>query len=130
MAARTRRESRRVKPIRFVPPPPGADLAEIARASRYEGRAYHRTIRTDAGHPIYRPGKSKCPEELQGDPVRVTQWLRAAILAGRFGAFEGGFPSRVWHREGDIVFEARQGTPGSGVYHGFPLSGARRIKGL
>ena len=119
-----------MKRIKIVPPPPGTDLKAVARASRYEGRAYHRTIRTDAGLPAYLPGKSKCPEDLQRDPARVTQWLRAAIVSARVGVFDGGFPSRVWHREGDIVFEARQGTPGSGVYHGFPLSGARGIKEL
>ena len=36
--------------------------------------------------------------------------------------FDGGFPRRVWRRIGQSIFEARQGSPGSGDYHGYPLT--------
>ena len=130
MPARPAAYKRKIKPIKIVPPPPGTNLHEVARNSRYVGSPYHRTIPTSAGQPIYRAGKSKCPAYLQRNPDRVQHWLREAILARRFGPFEGGFPGRVWHREGDTIFEARQGTPGSGQYHGFPLSRNPGIRGL
>ena len=37
---------------------------------------------------------------------------------------------QVWHREGGMVFEARQGSPGSGEYHGYPLTPTQDVRGL
>lgn len=57
-------------------------------------------------------------------------WLRTAVLAGRCGAWEQGFPRYVWYQEGDIIYEARQGSPGSGEYHGYPLEPWQTVQGL
>ena len=70
------------------------------------------------------------PEELQRDPDRVQRWLEDAVRHGSFGEFDGGFPRRVWRRVGDTIFEARQGTPGSGIYHGYPLESFQSVEGL
>ena len=67
------------------------------------------------------------------DPNRrdlVEGWLRSAVRAGRFGAWDGGYPRYVWHRQDELVFEARQGSPGSGEYHGYPLEPEQRVQGL
>lgn len=60
----------------------------------------------------------------------VQRLLEEAVSQGSCGEFEGGFPRRVWHRVGEIVFEARQGTPGSGEYHGYPLDTDQLVEGL
>lgn len=36
----------------------------------------------------------------------------------------------VWHRESEVVFEARQGSPGSGEYHGCPVEPSQPVRGL
>ena len=71
-----------------------------------------------------------CPRDLADRRELVEGWLRDAVRAGKVGVWDGGFPRYVWHREGDMVFEARQGSPGSGEYHGYPLSPAQRVRGL
>lgn len=80
--------------------------------------------------PVRRPDASLCPSELADCRDLVEQWLRAAVLGGRTGKWEGGFPRYVWHREGDIVFEAKQGSPGSGDYHGYPLDSWQTVRGF
>ena len=115
---------------RVLPPPAGISLEALACNCRYFCSPYHRTMPGPCGKPVYRPGKSKCPEELQRDPDRVQSWLEDAIRDGSFGEFEGGFPRLIWRRVGDTIFEARQGTPGSGVYHGYPLESFQFVEGL
>ena len=61
---------------------------------------------------------------------QVQDWLQEAIRAGNIGRFKGGFPNRVWKRVGDTIFEARQGSPGSGIYHGYPLNPDQAVAGL
>lgn len=80
--------------------------------------------------PRARPDASVCPQELANCQDVVESWLREGINAGRVGAWEGGYPRYVWHREGDVVFEAKQGSPGSGEYHGYPLTPEQRVIGL
>lgn len=77
-----------------------------------------------------RPGASLCLPELANSRDLIEAWLRDAVRAGRTGAWDGGYPRYVWHREGTVVFEARQGSPGSGAYHGYPLDPAQQVQGL
>ena len=126
----TPRRRHNPKGRRVLPPPPDVSLAEIARRCRYVGSPYHRSVPGPSGSPVYRPGKSKCPEPLQQNPGLVQRWLEEAVRHGFFGEFEGEFPRRVWRRVGDTVFEARQGTPGSGIYHGYPLEPFQIVEGL
>ena len=131
MAARppTRRRPN-PKKRRVMPPPRNVSLEEVERNCKYQSSAYHRTIPSSSGRPVYISGKSKCPEDLQQNPRRVQRLLKEAISLGHFGYFTGGFPRRVWSRVGDTVFEAKQGTPGSGVYHGYPLRPDEPVEGL
>ena len=77
-----------------------------------------------------RTSATLCPPELANRRDLVEEWLRDGVRSGRTGAWDVGYPRRVWHREGDIVFEARQGSPGSGVYHGYPLEPWQQVPGL
>ena len=126
----TQRRRHNPKGRKVLPVPADVSLDEVARRCRYVGSPYHRTVPGRAGSPVYRPGKSKYPEYLQRDPALVQRWLEDAVRQGCFGEFQGGFPRRVWRRVGEIVFEARQGTPGSGEYHGYPLEPHQFVEGL
>ena len=107
--------------------PDDANLADIAENVRYVPSSYH-----DATDPSHRPRADAtiCPKEVSKKRRRIQVWLRNAILAGRTGTWCGGFPRYVWHREGDVIYEARQGPPGSGEYHGYPLHPKQTVRGL
>ena len=122
---RRRRDNPKARVVR--PPPHGVDLDAVAEQVTYESSPYHsRAARIHRP----RPDASKCPAEVSSDLERVELWLRQAIQAGTTGVWENGFPRYVWHRVGDVIFEARQGAPGSGVYHGYPLSPEQDVRGL
>lgn len=119
------------KARKVVPPPEGIDLGQVAESCRYDGSPYHKDRPGFAGMPPgRRPGATLCPPELANRRDLVEGWLRDAIRAGRTGAWEGGYPRYVWHREGNVVFQAQQGSPGSGVYHGYPLEPWQQVRGL
>jgi hypothetical protein len=59
---------------------------------------------------------------MLADPAELTAWLRSALASGRIGApWDGDFPRYVWHRRGDVVYEARLVNSGLGEYKGWPL---------
>ena len=119
------------KARKVVAPPDGVDLARIADSCRYVGSPYHKDLPGFAGASHgRRPDASMCPRFLAERRELVECWLREAVRAGHVGAWERGFPRYVWHRVGDTVFEARQGSPGSGEYHGYPLDPRQRVRGL
>lgn len=116
---------------RVQEPPEGIDLAHVAESCRYVGSPYHKDAMGFAGIPRgRRPSASLCPRSLANRRDVVEAWLRDSVRAGRVGAWEEGFPRYVWHRDGDILFEARQGSPGSGEYHGYPLEPTQRVRGI
>lgn len=120
-----RRNNPKARVVR--PPPADVDLDAVAEQATYESSPYHSgAVRS----PAPRPDASKCPSELSNDLERVKLWLRQAIQAGTTGVWENGFPRYVWHRVGDVIYEARQGSPGAGVYHGYPLSPEQHVRGL
>lgn len=92
-----------------------------ARAT-YRGSPEHKTSPSPAGafHP--RAGNSLCPARLAGAQEELTQWLRAATVAGRAGApLLNGFPRHAWSLEDEQWFEARLTNEGSGEYKGWPI---------
>ena len=122
---------RNLKRHKVQPPPSDADLAQVAESSRYVGSPYHRTAPGPAGPPRHRPDASHCPKHLTQHPEIVEQWLREAIRSGSTGAWERGYPRYAWHRDvDDTIYEARQGSPGSGEYHGYPLRPHEIVRGL
>lgn len=114
-----------LKGLKIVPPPDGVSLEDAAEACRYVGSPYHRTMPGRSGPSRSKPRGTKCPKDLQRRPDEVERLLREAIRAGYCGAFQGPFPGRVWRRIGQSIFEAREGSPGSGEYHGYPLTPAQ-----
>ena len=112
-------------------PPTGVDLTQVAESCRYVGSPYHKDAPGFAGMPRGpRPNATLCPRELVNCRDLVEGWLRTAVQSGQVGAWDGRYPRYIWHREGDVVFEARQGSPGSGDYHGYPLEPEQRVRGL
>jgi hypothetical protein len=119
-------KARRIRPV-----PEGVVLAEVAACATYVGSPVHKDIPSFAGvSRAPRPDASICPRELAQARELVEEWLRQAILAGHCGVWEGGFPRYVWYRVADIVYEARQGSRGSGEYHGYPLEAWQAVRGL
>ena len=124
------REPRRNPKRKVQPPPPGTDLQHVVCSCRYVGSPYHKDSVSFAGPPRHRPDASICPVELANDRDRVEAWLHQAVAAGHTGAWKQGYPCYVWYRDGDTIYEARQGSPGSGAYHGYPLQPKQKIPGL
>ena len=120
-----RRDNPKARVVR--PPPHGVDLDAVAKQVAYKSSDYHSTA-TRIRRP--RPDASKCPPEVSKDLERVERWLREAIAQGWTGVWDKGFPRYVWRRVGDVIYEARQGSPGSGVYHGYPLYPEQDVRGL
>lgn len=114
------------------PPPPDTDLQQVARSCRYVGSPYHKDGVSFAGPSRLRPDASICPRELTNNRDRVEAWLRQAVEAGHAGGWAKGYPRYVWHRDqdGETIYEARQGSPGSGEYHGYPLQPQHDVQGL
>lgn len=128
--SRRRRDNPKAREV--VAPPPDVDLAAVAASCYYVGSPYHKTGSGSAGMPHgRRPDASKCPENLVNNQKRVQEWLRKAVRAGHTGAWDKrGFPRYVWYRDGGVVYAARQGSPGSGEYHGYPLDSDQSVRGL
>lgn len=122
---RQRRDNPKARVVR--PPPDGVDLDAVVQQVSYDPSPYHsRTKRIRRP----RPDASKCPPEVSDDLQRVELWLRESIRQGWTGVWYKGFPRYVWRRVGDVIFEARQGAPGSGIYHGYPLDPEQDVRGL
>ena len=128
-----RPERQRRKPHRRLVAdlPSNVDRVTLAEQATYGGSAKHKDIPSFAGEvPRPRIDASICPRELTRDRERVERWLRKAICLGNVGSWEGNFPSPVWHREQDVVYEAQLTRPIVGEYHGFPLESYERVEGL
>ena len=124
-------QRRNPKARRIQAPPAGVDLAEVAKSCRYVGSPYHKDVPSFAGvSRARRPDASMCPRHLADEQGLVENWLRDAVKAGHVGAWEQGYPRYVWYRDGGTVYEARQGSPGSGEYHGYPLELEQAVRGL
>ncbi|MBM4032907.1 MAG: hypothetical protein FJ291_14120 [Planctomycetes bacterium] len=104
----------------------------MAGRVRYVGSVYHKDMPSFAGTvPPRRPHASICPRELARQRDTIQEWLRRAIRQGHFSAlWEGGFARYVWHREGNVTFEARLVNRQTGEYKGFPLERDEEVHGL
>jgi hypothetical protein len=93
------------------------------------GSPEHKDTPSFAGLQRPRTDASICDSELSQDVV--TGWLKKAIQSGAIGEMlEGDFPRYVWHKEGDIVYEARLVNRGLGQYKGYPLNNTEWPEGL
>ena len=132
MVRRPRQRRNNPKARRVEPPPPGTDRPQVARSCCYVGSPYHKDTVSFAGAPRPRPDASLCPRELAHNRDCVEAWLRQAVEAGHAGSWGREYPRYVWYRDqdGETIYEAREGSPGSGQYHGYPLQPTQDVQGL
>lgn len=127
---RASRQRSNVKARKVQAPPPGVDLDQVADSCRFVGSPYHKDLPSFAGAPHSRGrNASKCPRDVRCREL-AEGWLQQAVRSGHTGAWERGYPRYVWYRHDHILYEARQGSPGSGEYHGYPLHPSQEVRGL
>lgn len=128
---RPERQRRKPHRRRVADLPTDDSRLALAKLATYGGSVKHKDIPSFAGEvPRPRIDASICPRKLTRDKKRVEGWLREAIRVGNVGSWDGAFPSPVWHREQDVVYEAHLTRPLVGEYHGFPLESYERVEGL
>lgn len=122
----------RHRPREICPAPAGIDLRAVATRVTYAGSVEHKDTPSPAGWPRPRADAAICDRGLATDCfVRVTAWLKKAIMLGNVGApWEDGLPRYAWHREGDTVYEARLSNRNIGAYKGYPLEPEEQPRGL
>src|SRR3954454_6086870 len=119
------RAPRRRRPLvrEIAPVPQGKSLQEAAARASYIGSPEHKDSPSFAGQPRPRADAAICDRSLATKQVLVTRWLKKAIRLGSVsGHWEGDFPRYVWHRQGEVVFEARLVNQVNGQYKGYPLN--------
>lgn len=115
----------------MVDPPPGIDLLKLAKRVRYVGSPEHKKHPSFAGQPRPRADASLCDPSLATTQTELTRWLQAGIRRGYVGApWEGDYPRYVWHKVGDVVYEARLINRENGQYKGYPLRPEEYPQGL
>ena len=106
-------------------------LKELAPRARYIGSPEHKEVPSFAGWPRPRADASICDPEFTTRQGEITEWLQAAIRRGHIGGpWDGDFPRYAWHRQQDVVYEARLVNRESGEYKGYPLESDEWPKGL
>jgi hypothetical protein len=95
-----------------------AELEAAAVAARYAPSNYHCKIDGKLARRV-KPA-TPCPREFSLQEAGNA--LRAAIRAGRVSQhWVKGFPRQLWHREGDVWYEACTNFGTAGTYHAYPI---------
>jgi hypothetical protein len=97
-----------------------ADMLEAAElGAKYKPSDYH--CRID-GRPPRRRAKPAmhCPRDFS---IReAVNAIKAAIRARRVSRqWVNGFPRHLWHKEGDVWYEASTNDGTAGTYHAYPI---------
>jgi hypothetical protein len=104
------------------------ELERAAASARYVPSEYHCPIRGQGRKRRAKPAMH-CPREWAIPEAVVA--IRRAILARRISSrWTGGFPRHVWHREGDVWYEARTHDGAPGDYHAYPIEHVALPAGL
>ena len=117
------------KPKRVDPSPDRKALARASTEAAYAASRYH--CRGPKGEkPIVRAKPASiCPRSWSNE--EATRTLRHAIAGGRVSeSWEHGFPRYVWHRDGDVLYEARHSNGPIGSFHAYPIEDFQAPKGL
>lgn len=94
------------------------ELEAAAKAVKYAPSNYHCKIDGKLARRV-RPA-TPCPRDFTLQ--QAGDALRKAIRAGRVcDRWIEGFPKLVWHREGNIWYEARTELGNLGTYHAYPV---------
>lgn len=129
MAIKKPAHVRTANPKRVHPAPDAEMLSRAASASVYGASRYH--CRGPKGEPVIIRVEptSLCPR--QWSDQEATRALRDAIRNGAVcEVWEDGFPRHVWHRDGDVLYEARHTRGPIGSFHAYPIESLQAPKGL
>jgi len=111
--------------------PAGIVLSEIAEQVRYVGSPEHKDTPSFAGSPRPRADATLCDRSLANQLLKITRWLQSAIRQRQVGEpWEGRFPRYVWHREGEVCYEARLTNRETGYYKGYPIEPTECPEGI
>jgi hypothetical protein len=124
------------KQIRYPNKPKGLDfehskeeLEEAAVKARYLPSDYH--CKQSKGQPPKRRARPAmlCPRDwtIQQAVVAIRTAIRARRVSRRW---VNGFPRHIWHKEGDVWYEARTAMGTAGTYHAYPIEIAGLPAGL
>jgi hypothetical protein len=117
------------KPKRLHPAPDVGMLSSAASTAVYGASRYH--CRGPKGEPVIIKVKPSTPCPRQWSDQDATRALRDAIRNGVVcEIWEDGFPRHVWHRDGDVLYEARHTRGPSGLFHAYPIESLQAPIGL
>jgi hypothetical protein len=72
---------------------------------------------------------SICPKRWSDDDA--TRALRSAVVCGNVSEiWEDGFPRHVWHKDGNVLYEARHTRGPVGSFHAYPIENIQAPIGL
>ena len=119
------RERRRFNPKRRLCQPEDLpDLDNLAERVRYDGHPGHKRNAGDFGVGANPSGdRTLCDAVGIFSQREALRLLKAGIRRGLVSAqMRGEFPQNIWAVSSDgRPLEAQQGSPGQGIYHGYPL---------
>ncbi|CAN7371528.1 hypothetical protein LJR220_003310 [Bradyrhizobium sp. LjRoot220] len=97
---------------------PKEELEAVAQAALYAPSDYHCKI----DGKLVRRTKPATPCPRDFTLQQAGDAMRDAIRKGRISEeWVNGFPRRLWHKEGDVWYEACTNTGTAGTYHAYPV---------
>jgi hypothetical protein len=97
---------------------PIEELEAIAQTARYAPSNYHCRIDGKLARRV-KPA-TPCPRDFTLQEAGDA--MRAAIRAGRVSRqWVNGFPRQLWHKEGNVWYEASTHAGTAGTYHAYPI---------
>jgi hypothetical protein len=95
-------------------------LMQAAATAVFGASPYH--CRGAKGQPLVTRAKPASPCPRQWSDEEATRTLRAAISRGKISdTWEDGFPKLVWHKDGNVFYEARHTRGPGGSFHAYPV---------
>jgi hypothetical protein len=94
------------------------ELEEVAGKALYAPSNYHCKI----DGKLARRVKPATPCRRDFTLPEAGRAMREAIRKGRVSReWINGFPRRLWHKDGDVWYEACTGAGTAGTYHAYPI---------
>lgn len=115
-----KRVKRKRKPKRIIKDPGLLGLSQLAESVSYKPSPYHSQGHDGRLKRRKHPAASRCNRSWNIE--KATNALRSAVREGCFSEdMINGFPSKVWHYDGENAYEAHLTNSISGEYHAFPI---------
>lgn len=111
----------RAKPKSCLKNPDKQKLEVAAMAAAFRPSVYH-CPGTDRRVKRRKKPASECPRvwETQQGTVAIREAIRAGRVSNQWTS-DGRFPRHVWHREGEVWYEACTSNADDGTYHGYAI---------